>query len=305
MNEGERRAYIDGTVAEEPGRARHQGHGQTEHPHPLQFHDVGEVGHRRPDLEHGRAMRQNGDVVAPLRSADEQLARDGPVARVERQRLLRGEAPIRVKPETEIVGAKAPERRIPGSAVPSALLRGRRDVPSLHDRQQEAVPHEPLPIRACEICCTHGDDSAVLECSKDGQGAGQLLWGRRQYAERSAGFLPTPMSGLWLTPRQSADRRRFHGPGIPGDTRRTCAKGRLFGLYSCLLLHFAGAQGLPSDRRPVDLHTRKSVIRGRPCVACHVQIRRCGVHRESHQRHRRVLVMKVRADRSDAAGCRR
>ena len=123
-------------------------------------------------------------------------------------------------------------------------------------------------------------------------------------SRQRGGFLPIPMSGLWLTPRQSADRRRFHGPGIPGDTRRTCAKGRLFGLYSCLLVHFAGAQGLPSDRRPVDLHTRKSVIRGRPCVACHVQIRRCGVHRESHQRHRRVLVMKVRADRSDAAGCR-
>ena len=40
-------------------------------------------------------MRQDDDVVASLRTADKQLARDGPVSRVERQRLLRGgEAPM-------------------------------------------------------------------------------------------------------------------------------------------------------------------------------------------------------------------
>ena len=53
-------------------------------------------------------------LLRPFGARDEQLARDGPVARVERQRLLGGEAPVRAEPVTEIVAAKSPERRIPG-----------------------------------------------------------------------------------------------------------------------------------------------------------------------------------------------
>ena len=63
-----------------------------------------------------------------------------------------------------------------------------RDVPTLHHRQQEAVPDEPLAMRAREISGTHGDDSVLLEFSKDGQGVGQLLWVCRHRAERSLAY---------------------------------------------------------------------------------------------------------------------
>ena len=43
-------------------------------------------------------------------------------------------------------------------------------------------------MRAREISGTHGDDSVLLEFSKDGQGVGQLLWVCRHRAERSLAY---------------------------------------------------------------------------------------------------------------------
>ena len=49
------------------------------------------------------------------------------------------------------------------------------DVPSLHDRLQEAVPDEPLAVRTREVGGADGDDATLLEQVQGVQGTGQFL----------------------------------------------------------------------------------------------------------------------------------
>ena len=174
-HEGERRPCIDRILLEVPGRARDQRGGQAECAHPVQRHDVLGIGQCGTNFEQGRPVEQGGDPVASLGRAHEKLTWNGAVARVKREGLFRRQAPSRTEAGAQVRGAEAPERGIPRGAVAGAPIRRDGDVPSLHDRLQEAVPDEPLAVRAREVGGADGDDATLLEQVQGVQGTGQFL----------------------------------------------------------------------------------------------------------------------------------
>ena len=213
-HKGERRPRIHRGPQEVPRRARHQTGWQTECPNPVQLHDVPGVGHRRADFQQGRAVEQRRDPVTPAGRSDQKLLRHGLVAGMKRDRLLRRDAPRPAVAGVQVLGAEAPERPVPRSAVAGPPIRRAGDVPTLHDPQQESVPDETLPVRPREIRRADRDHTALLKGSQDIQGTGQFLrrWRhslrapvsllrradfrsscRRAVAQDSRGFRRTPV----------------------------------------------------------------------------------------------------------------
>jgi hypothetical protein len=91
-------------------------------------------------------MWQSRDVVTRLNGPDQQLARDGPVLRMERQGLFRRQAPILALELLEIGSTEWPEGGIPGGTFAGCLARVGGDIPALDYLLQKTVSDQAFPV---------------------------------------------------------------------------------------------------------------------------------------------------------------
>jgi hypothetical protein len=75
-------------------------------------------------------MRELGDGIPGFRRPHHQLARDCPIAGMERQGLFRGEAPLRSEALSEVDRAELPVGGIPSRAFALRLAWAARDEPA-------------------------------------------------------------------------------------------------------------------------------------------------------------------------------
>ena len=76
-------------------------------------------------------MRELGDGIPGFRRPHHQLARDCPIAGMERQGLFGGEAPLRPETLSEVDRAELPVGGVPGRALARCIVRAARDEPAL------------------------------------------------------------------------------------------------------------------------------------------------------------------------------
>jgi hypothetical protein len=96
-------------------------------------------------------MRELGDAIPGLRRPNHQLARNRPIAGMERQGLFGGETPFRSKTLSEVNRAELPVRGVPGRALASRIVRAAGNKPSLDNLLEKALSEQPLSVCASEI----------------------------------------------------------------------------------------------------------------------------------------------------------
>ena len=85
-----------------------------------------------------------------------ELSGNRPIPSVKGQRLLRRQAPVLAEACPEVNGGKTPEGGVPGRALAFHLVRAARDIPTLDDLLQKAVPEQPLPVGPRHVACANG-----------------------------------------------------------------------------------------------------------------------------------------------------
>src|SRR5205823_2179103 len=126
-------------IHEIPGRSLDQRSLQSVQAQPLPFDPVSGRWQHTLEVEKRRSVRQLCHAIGTLGRAYGQLAGNGAVPNVDRQRLLRGQAPVLAKPVLQIGRGKTPERGIPRRAFALAIVATARDIPPLHYFLKKAV----------------------------------------------------------------------------------------------------------------------------------------------------------------------
>lgn len=121
-------------------------------------------------------MRELGDGIPGLRRPHHQLARDRPIAGMERQGLFGGETPFRSETRSEVDHAELPVRGVPGRALARWVVRAARDEPALENLLKKALSEQSLSVCAGQIPCTNRCATVCpLELGKSLQGLRELF----------------------------------------------------------------------------------------------------------------------------------
>ena len=175
-------------IYEIPGRSFDQRSLQSVQAQPIPFNPVSGRWQRRLEVEKRRSVRQPCHAVGALGRAYGQLAGNGDVPNLDRQRLFRRQAPVLVEPVLQIGRGETPEGGIPRRAFTLAVVRTARDIPALHDLLQKAVLQKALPVSPGQVARTDGGRAVgVLELVQNLKGFGQFF-GRGRHDVSQLGF---------------------------------------------------------------------------------------------------------------------
>jgi len=101
--------------------------------------------------------------------------RDHSVFRVQQQRLLGRQMPVRGEPEFAVARAKLPKRGKPGRSIARRRVRPCRDQPALDDLAQKSLRQQTLAIGARELFRAEDAPAAALQLVQLLERGGELL----------------------------------------------------------------------------------------------------------------------------------